>query len=89
LALRRLGDARWPIDGFNDHGTHEAVYLRDPEENGLELCWDRPREEWARDEDGHFALGGTSLTSRAYFERVCSGPGCLRAAIRVKVATLS
>jgi len=58
LALRRLGDARWPIDGFNDHGTHEAVYL---EENGLELCWDRPREEWPRDEDGHLALGGNKL----------------------------
>jgi len=60
-ALRRLGDARWPIDGFNDHGTHEAIYLRDPEENGLELCWDRPREEWPRDADGHLALGGSKL----------------------------
>src|SRR5215510_1020944 len=60
-ALRRLRDARWPIDGFNDHGTHEAVYLRDPEENGLELCWDRPREGWPRDEDGHLSLGGSKL----------------------------
>src|SRR5207249_8586283 len=39
-ALRRLRDAGYAIDGFNDHGTHEAIYLRDPEENGLELCWD-------------------------------------------------
>lgn len=60
-ALRRLGKARWPIDGFNDHGTHEAIYLRDPEENGLELCWDRPREEWPRDDDGHLTLGGNQL----------------------------
>ena len=60
-ALRRLRDADWPIDGFNDHGTHEAIYLRDPEQNGLELCWDRPVEEWDRDENGHLALGNRRL----------------------------
>lgn len=60
-ALRRLAEAGWPMDGFNDHGTHEAIYLRDPEENGLELCWDRPREEWDRDQDGHLALGNRRL----------------------------
>ena len=60
-ALRRLRDAEWPIDGFNDHGTHEAIYLRDPEENGLELCWDRPAEDWDRDENGHMSLGNRRL----------------------------
>jgi catechol 2,3-dioxygenase len=60
-ALRRLRDAGYPIDGFNDHGTHEAIYLRDPEENGLELCWDRPPEEWDRDSEGHYALGNRRL----------------------------
>jgi len=60
-ALRRLRDADWPIDGFNDHGTHEAIYLRDPEENGLELCWDRPPEEWAKDADGHLTFGNRRL----------------------------
>ena len=60
-ALRRLRDAGHPIDGFNDHGTHEAIYLRDPEENGLELCWDRPPEEWDRDAEGHYALGNRRL----------------------------
>jgi len=60
-ALRRLRDAGYPIDGFNDHGTHEAIYLRDPEENGLELYWDRPKEEWDRDADGHYALGNRRL----------------------------
>jgi len=60
-ALRRLRDAEYPIDGFNDHGTHEAIYLRDPEENGLELCWDRPPEEWDRDAQGHYALGNRRL----------------------------
>jgi catechol 2,3-dioxygenase len=57
-ALRRLVAADWPIDGANDHGTHEAIYLRDAEGNGLELCWDRPREEWPLDEDGHLTFSG-------------------------------
>src|SRR5437764_12764067 len=60
-ALRRLRDAEWPIDGFNDHGTHEAIYLRDSEENGLELCWDRPPEEWARDAEGHLTFANRRL----------------------------
>ena len=60
-AFRRLVAAGWPLDGFNDHGTHEALYLRDPEQNGVELCWDRAPEAWARDADGHLALGGRRL----------------------------
>jgi catechol 2,3-dioxygenase len=60
-ALRRLSTAGWPIDGFNDHGTHEAIYLRDPEENGLELCWDRPKEQWPTDENGHLGLDNRRL----------------------------
>lgn len=61
-AFRRLVAAHWPLDGHNDHGTHEALYLRDPEQNGVELCWDRPPDEWsARDADRHLTLGGRSL----------------------------
>jgi catechol 2,3-dioxygenase len=55
-ALRRLVDAKWPLDGATDHGTHLALYLRDPEQNGLELAWDRPPEEWPLDDDGHLAF---------------------------------
>jgi catechol 2,3-dioxygenase len=55
-ALKRLVDAQWPIDGVNDHGTHEAIYLRDPDGNGLELEWDRPREEWTRNDQGHLSM---------------------------------
>src|SRR5437868_5160601 len=51
-ALRRLIAARVPLDGASDHGTHEALYLRDPDENGLEFAWDRPVEEWPRHPDG-------------------------------------
>ena len=57
-ALRRLLEADWPVDGANDHGTHEAIYLRDPEGNGLELCWDRPEEEWPVNAEGHLAFTG-------------------------------
>jgi catechol 2,3-dioxygenase len=61
-AFRRLVAAGWPLDGYNDHGTHEALYLRDPEQNGIELCWDRPPENWlARDENGLLTLGGGQL----------------------------
>jgi len=55
-ALRRLGEAQWPLEGASDHGTHEALYLRDPEGNGVELQWDRPAEEWPRDADGRLAF---------------------------------
>jgi catechol 2,3-dioxygenase len=51
-ALRRLGRAGIPLDGASDHGVSEALYLRDPDNNGLELYWDRPQSEWPRNADG-------------------------------------
>ena len=51
-ALRRLVDAKHPLDGASDHGVSEALYLRDPDGNGLELYWDRPRDRWPRTDDG-------------------------------------
>jgi len=47
-ALQRLMSVGIPLDGASDHGVSEALYLRDPDENGVELYWDRPREEWPR-----------------------------------------
>jgi catechol 2,3-dioxygenase len=47
-ALRRLLDAGWGIDGASDHGTHEAIYLHDPDGNGIELAWDRDPSVWRR-----------------------------------------
>lgn len=55
-ALRRLVDAGIPLDGASDHGVSEALYLRDPDENGVELYWDRPRSEWPFDEDGNLKM---------------------------------
>ncbi|MGO1522053.1 MAG: VOC family protein, partial [Sphingobacterium sp.] len=51
-ALDRLRDAGYPLTGAADHGVSEALYLDDPDGNGVELYWDRPREEWPRHPDG-------------------------------------
>lgn len=51
-ALRRVVEAGISIEGASDHGVSEAIYLRDPDDNGIELYRDRPREEWPRAEDG-------------------------------------
>ena len=55
-ALKRLVDAGWPIDGASDHGVSEAIYLRDPDGNGIEIYRDRPRDEWPRKADGSLAM---------------------------------
>jgi catechol 2,3-dioxygenase len=55
-ALHRLIQAGIPLDGASDHGVSEALYLRDPDENGVELYWDRPKEQWPRKEDGSLAM---------------------------------
>ncbi len=55
-ALRRLIAADIPLDGASDHGVSEALYLRDPDENGVELYWDRPQKKWPRTETGNLAM---------------------------------
>jgi len=55
-ALRRLTVANIALDGASDHGVSEALYLRDPDENGVELYWDRPKESWPRGPNGEQAM---------------------------------
>ncbi len=55
-ALRRLRAAGVALEGASDHGVSEALYLRDPDGNGVELYWDRPRERWPRDARGGIAM---------------------------------
>ena len=55
-ALCRVMDAGIPLDGASDHGVSEALYLRDPDANGVELYWDRPQEMWPRAADGSLAM---------------------------------
>jgi catechol 2,3-dioxygenase len=60
-ALRRLMRAGIPLDGASDHGVSEALYLRDPDGNGVELYWDRPREQWPRTPEGQLAMTNEPL----------------------------
>ncbi len=55
-ALRRLADAGVGLDGASDHGVSEALYLHDPDGNGIELYWDRPRDEWPTGPDGSLRM---------------------------------
>ncbi len=64
-ALRRLQTAKIPLDGASDHGVSEALYLRDPDENGVELYWDRPQEKWPRTPDGGVAMFTAPLDLRS------------------------
>src|SRR4051812_30980350 len=60
-ALRRVLAAGIELDGAADHGVSEALYLRDPDNNGVELYWDRPQEQWPRTADGELAMYTHSL----------------------------
>jgi len=61
VILKRLIDGNYPLTGASDHGVSEALYLNDPDENGVELYWDRPREEWPKDSAGKLQMGTESL----------------------------
>ena len=69
-ALRRLIAAKIPLDGASDHGVSEALYLRDPDDNGVELYWDRPREAWPTTADGRL----TMWTRRLDLENLLAEP---------------
>lgn len=56
IALQKLVEANITLDGASDHGVSEALYLRDPDDNGLELYWDRPQEQWPLTPDGKLAM---------------------------------
>jgi catechol 2,3-dioxygenase len=67
-ALKRVVDARVPLEGASDHGVSEALYLRDPDGNGIELYRDRPREEWPRAADGSIQMTTEPLDVDALLE---------------------
>jgi catechol 2,3-dioxygenase len=56
IALKRLVEAGYPLTGASDHGVSEAIYLDDPDGNGVELYWDKPREKWPLDADGNLQM---------------------------------
>jgi catechol 2,3-dioxygenase len=56
VVFERLTQAQYPFTGASDHGVSEALYLDDPDRNGVELYWDRPKEQWPRDEQGSLVM---------------------------------
>jgi catechol 2,3-dioxygenase len=56
VILQRLIDENYPLTGYADHGVSEAIYLDDPDGNGVELYWDKPRSEWPFDEKGNLQM---------------------------------
>jgi catechol 2,3-dioxygenase len=69
-ALRRLVASGIPLDGASDHGVSEALYLRDPDDNGVELYWDRPEAQWPRTADGELAMYTRPLNLQALLTAV-------------------
>jgi catechol 2,3-dioxygenase len=69
-ALRRVLRAGIELDGATDHGVSEALYLRDPDNNGVELYWDRPKEQWPRAADGSVAMFTHALDLDALLKEV-------------------
>lgn len=66
--LRRLSEANIPLDGASDHGVSEALYLHDPDGNGIELYRDRPEAEWPRDAQGNLSMTTRPLSLRSLLE---------------------
>jgi len=73
-ALQRLIAAKIPLDGASDHGVSEALYLRDPDGNGVELYWDRPREQWPQTSSGELAMVTRALDLRALLAATDESP---------------
>lgn len=71
-ALRRVAQAGYRLDGAADHGVSEALYLRDPDENGVELYWDRPQAAWPRSEAGELSMYTRPLDLDGLLEELAS-----------------
>jgi catechol 2,3-dioxygenase len=70
MALNQLLKANWPLSGAADHGVSQALYLDDPDENGVELYWDRPREQWPKNPDGSLQMYTRALDLRELLDEM-------------------
>jgi catechol 2,3-dioxygenase len=61
VILKRLIDTKYPLTGASDHGVSEAIYLNDPDNNGVELYWDKPKEQWPFDANGELQMVSDAL----------------------------
>ena len=68
VILKRLVEAGYPLTGASDHGVSEALYLDDPDGNGVELYWDRPTDRWPRDERGNLKMVTEPLDLKALMQ---------------------
>ncbi len=68
--LQRLMDEKYPLTGASDHGVSEALYLDDPDGNGVELCWDKPKEQWPVDANGNLQMVTERLDLQALLEEL-------------------
>lgn len=68
--LSQLIAADWALDGSADHGVSQALYLRDPDNNGVELYWDRPQQEWPTDVDGNLEMTNAPLDFEELFSHL-------------------
>ena len=59
--VQRLIEAKYPLTGASDHGVSEAIYLNDPDQNGVELYWDKPKDQWPVDDNGNLEMGTSAL----------------------------
>lgn len=66
----RLRKAGYPISGASDHGVSEAIYLEDPDKNGVELYWDRPKEKWPKKEDGSLDMYTKPLNLKSLLNEI-------------------
>jgi catechol 2,3-dioxygenase len=73
-ALQRLNRAGVKVEGVVDHGVSEALYLKDPDGNGVELYWDKPRDRWPRAADGALQMYTQSLDANELLRELQSGP---------------
>jgi len=68
--LERLLKAGYPLSGMADHGVSEAIYLNDPDGNGVELYWDKPKDQWPKDEDGNLKMVTEALDSKGLLDEL-------------------
>jgi len=67
---KRLSEARYPIQGASDHGVSEAIYLSDPDQNGIELYWDKPKIQWPLKDDGTLDMYTHTLDLKSLLEEL-------------------
>ena len=72
-ALHRVLQAHIPLEGASDHGVSQSIYLRDPDDNGVELYWDKPKDQWPRTADGKLAMFTRALDLTALLSEASVG----------------